>query len=191
MSICIAAAANRPGLARPQRQYRREFLGWMSFACIFTCFFRSAWFTPLFLVSRGVIKNYQPYTAATIVDQTNAVSTTAFDRHRRPCIDRLTGGHQDARHQRRRIIFACFAHPFENSTPLSNFIQMLSIFVIPAGLVTYYLGRMLRRHGHGWTVYACMMLLFLGGALVLLGAPETSGNPHIAALGVDPATEAG
>ena len=59
------------------------------------------------------------------------------------------------------------AHPFENPTPLSNFIQMLSIFAIPTGL-TYYLGRMVKQQGHGWAVWATMFILFLGGALVLL-----------------------
>ena len=48
------------------------------------------------------------------------------------------------------------AHPFENPTPLSNFIQMLSIFAIRSGL-TYYLGRMVKNQGHGWAVWAAMI----------------------------------
>ena len=47
------------------------------------------------------------------------------------------------------------AHPFENPTPLSNFIQMLSIFAIPSAL-TYYLGRMVKHQRHGWAVWAAM-----------------------------------
>ena len=47
------------------------------------------------------------------------------------------------------------AHPFENPTPLTNFLQMLSIFIIPAGL-TYTLGRMTGSPGHGWAVFAAM-----------------------------------
>jgi potassium-transporting ATPase potassium-binding subunit len=80
------------------------------------------------------------------------------------------------------------AHPFENPTPLSNFIQLLSIFVIPSGL-TYYLGRMVRNQKHGWSVWAAMFLLFLVGVLICWGA-ESYGNPRLAALGLDPATSA-
>ena len=47
------------------------------------------------------------------------------------------------------------AHPFENPTPLSNFIQMLSIFAIPTGL-TYYLGRTVKNQQCGWAVWAAM-----------------------------------
>ena len=57
------------------------------------------------------------------------------------------------------------AHPYENPTPLSNFIQMLSIFLIPSGL-TYYLGRMVKNQRHGWAVWAAMAVLFLVGCLV-------------------------
>ena len=67
------------------------------------------------------------------------------------------------------------AHPFENPTPFSNFIQMLLIFIIPAGL-TYTLGRMVRSQGHGWAVYAAMSFLFLAGAFITYGA-ESRGNP--------------
>ena len=54
------------------------------------------------------------------------------------------------------------AHPYENPTPLSNFLQMLSIFIIPAGL-TYTLGRMTGSPGHGWAVLAAMFVLFAAG----------------------------
>jgi K+-transporting ATPase ATPase A chain len=77
------------------------------------------------------------------------------------------------------------AHPFENPTPLSNFIQMLSIFLIPSGL-TYYLGQMVRNQKHGWSVWAAMFLLFLVGVLICWGA-ESFGNRRLAAVGVDQA----
>jgi K+-transporting ATPase ATPase A chain len=77
------------------------------------------------------------------------------------------------------------AHPYENPTPLSNFIQMLSIFLIPSGL-TYYLGRMVKHQKHGWTVWGAMAVLFLAGVLVCWSA-ESNGNPHLSALGVDAA----
>ena len=74
------------------------------------------------------------------------------------------------------------AHPFENPTPLSNFIQMLSIFAIGSGL-TYYLGRMVKNQAHGWSVWAAMMVLFLAGVL-LCWHSEAAGNPIHQQLGV-------
>src|ERR1700674_1686617 len=67
------------------------------------------------------------------------------------------------------------SHPFENPTPLSNFIQMLSIFAIPAGL-TYTLGRMTGSQRHGWAVWAAMAALFLCGVTAAYWA-EARGNP--------------
>jgi K+-transporting ATPase ATPase A chain len=74
------------------------------------------------------------------------------------------------------------AHPFENPTPLSNFLQMLSIFAIGSGL-TYYLGRMVKNQKHGWAVWSAMMVLFLAGTLVCWWA-EAKGNPIHQQLGV-------
>ena len=78
------------------------------------------------------------------------------------------------------------AHPFENPTPLSNFVEMLLIFSIPAGL-TYYLGRMVKQQKHGWAIWAAMFVLFIIGAVVLWNA-EASGNPRLAQLGINPAS---
>jgi K+-transporting ATPase ATPase A chain len=77
------------------------------------------------------------------------------------------------------------AHPFENPTPLVNLVQMLLIFVIPAGL-TYTFGRMARDTRQGWALFAAMAALFLTGAAVAYGA-ESRGNPALAGLGVDQA----
>jgi K+-transporting ATPase ATPase A chain len=74
------------------------------------------------------------------------------------------------------------AHPFENPTPLSNFIQMLSIFAIGSGL-TYYLGRMVKNQKHGWAVWTAMIVLFIGGVLLAWWA-EAAGNPIHHQLGV-------
>ena len=74
------------------------------------------------------------------------------------------------------------AHPFENPTPLSNFLQMLSIFAIGSGL-TYYLGRMTKNQAHGWSVWGAMMTLFLAGVLLCWWA-EAKGNPIHQQLGI-------
>ena len=79
------------------------------------------------------------------------------------------------------FINANAAHPFENPTPLSNFIQILSIFAIPSAL-TYYLGRMVKNQKHGWAVWATMFLLFLAGVLTCWAA-ESAGNPRMHQLG--------
>jgi K+-transporting ATPase ATPase A chain len=74
------------------------------------------------------------------------------------------------------------SHPFENPTPLSNFLQILSIFAIPSAL-TYYLGRMVKNQRHGWAVWGAMFAMFIVGALVCWKA-EQSGNPIHQRLGV-------
>jgi len=77
------------------------------------------------------------------------------------------------------------SHPYENPTPFSNFLQMLSIFAIPSAL-TYYLGRTVKNQGHGWAVWTAMFTLFFAGVMVAWHY-EAAGNPNLAALGVDPA----
>jgi K+-transporting ATPase ATPase A chain len=72
------------------------------------------------------------------------------------------------------------AHPFENPTPLSNFIEMFCIFAISAGL-TYTLGRMTGSPKHGWAVWAAMAALFLSGVTTAYWA-EARGNPLLAAV---------
>ncbi|HEX3894494.1 MAG TPA: potassium-transporting ATPase subunit KdpA [Terracidiphilus sp.] len=66
------------------------------------------------------------------------------------------------------------AHPYENPTPFSNFLQILSIFIIPAGL-TYTLGRMTGAPGHGWAVFAAMYVLFAAGFTTAYWAES---HPH-------------
>ncbi|MBC7994400.1 MAG: potassium-transporting ATPase subunit A, partial [Rhizobacter sp.] len=75
------------------------------------------------------------------------------------------------------------AHPFENPTPLSNFAQMLAIFLIPAALV-FMFGRMVGDPRQGWAVLAAMTTMFLV-AVVMVTAQEQQGNPLLAALGAD------
>lgn len=77
------------------------------------------------------------------------------------------------------------AHPYENPTPLANFMQMLSIFLIPAGLC-FTFGRMVGDHRQGWTLFTAMFVLFAAGAVATTHF-EAQGNPQVAALGVDQA----
>src|SRR5664279_5097853 len=75
------------------------------------------------------------------------------------------------------------AHPYENPTPLSNFVQMLSIFLIPAALV-FAFGRMAGDMRQGWAVLAAMTLIFVVMALAV-SPQEQAGNPALTSLGVD------
>ncbi len=75
------------------------------------------------------------------------------------------------------------AHPYENPTPLSNFMQMISIFLLPAALC-FVFGRMVGDQRQGIAVIAAMLALFLIGAVACMSF-EQQGNPHIAALGID------
>jgi potassium-transporting ATPase potassium-binding subunit len=67
------------------------------------------------------------------------------------------------------------AHPFENPTPLSNFLQMLAILLIPAAL-TYTYGKMVGSTRQGWTIFTAMLILFVAGLSISLFA-EYSANP--------------
>jgi K+-transporting ATPase ATPase A chain len=139
----------------------------------------------LFLTSQGVVQNFKPYVGAaavasaagTTADKAAVVQTIAQGPAASQVAIKMLGTNGGG------FFNANAAHPYENPTPLSNFIQMLSIFLIPSGL-TYYLGRKVRNQKHGWAVWSAMAILFLAAALVCWRA-ESAGNPRLRALGVD------
>jgi len=129
----------------------------------------------LIFVQQGVIQNFHPYiTASTVegVKQVLAMGPVASQE----AIKQLgtNGG---------GFFNANSAHPFENPTPFTNFLQMLAIFIIPAGLVYAY-GRMVKNARHGWAIWAAMFVLFFGGTATAYWA-EARGNPIHAARGID------
>jgi potassium-transporting ATPase potassium-binding subunit len=75
------------------------------------------------------------------------------------------------------------AHPYENPTPFTNLIEMLSIFALGAGLI-YMFGKMAGNTRQGWALFGAVSVLFLLGAFIALGA-EQAGNPQLAHLGVN------
>jgi len=75
------------------------------------------------------------------------------------------------------------AHPFENPTPLSNFLELLAILLIPVALC-YTFGVMVKDTRQGWAVLAAMTIMFVG-LLVVCVVAEQSGNPLLAKIGVD------
>ncbi len=134
----------------------------------------------LFLVSQGAIENLSPYTQATVLEQVAGASS--------PATQSIAQGPVASQEAIKMLgtngggfFNANSAHPFENPTPLSNFIQMLSIFLIPSGL-TWYLGRMVKDQRHGWAVWWSMTALFLVAAIVCWSA-ESTANPHMTAVG--------
>jgi potassium-transporting ATPase potassium-binding subunit len=131
----------------------------------------------LFLVQQGAIQNFDAYRAAQTLEgarQTLAMGPVASQEAIK-MLGTNGGGFFNANS----------AHPFENPTPLTNFVQMLSIFLIPAGLC-FTFGRMVQDARQGWTVFAAMAVLFVAGA-VAATAFEQQGNPQLAALHVDAA----
>jgi K+-transporting ATPase ATPase A chain len=131
----------------------------------------------VFLLSQGVIQNLDPYREVATLDggsQTLAMGPVASQE----AIKQLgtNGG---------GFFNANSAHPFENPTPLTNFVQMVLIFLIPAGL-TYTFGRMAGNQRQGWALFAAMALLFAVGVGLAYWA-ESRGNPALAGLGIDPA----
>jgi K+-transporting ATPase ATPase A chain len=130
----------------------------------------------LFLVSQGMIQNFSPSVAATTVDG-GATQTLAQGPMASQVAIKMLGTNGGG------FMNANGAHPFENPTPLSDFVQMLSILAISSGL-TYYLGRVVRNQKHGWSVWSAMFIMFLAGVLVCWWA-ESQGNPRMVALGVD------
>jgi K+-transporting ATPase ATPase A chain len=75
------------------------------------------------------------------------------------------------------------AHPYENPTPLTNFVQMLAIFAI-GGALCFTFGRMIGDRRQGWTVFVAMAAMFLVGAVAAISF-EQQGNPRFAPSGVD------
>jgi K+-transporting ATPase ATPase A chain len=80
------------------------------------------------------------------------------------------------------------AHPYENPTPLSNFVQMLAIFLIPAALV-FMFGGMVGDPRQGWALLSAMTLIFVVAVIAVI-AQEQQGNPVLATLGADQAASA-
>jgi K+-transporting ATPase ATPase A chain len=152
----------------------------------------------LLLVSQGVVQNLRPYDKATLMEplqvpHLGADGKPAVDASGKPVMDTVTEqtiaqgpvASQEAIKQFGTngggFFNANSSHPFENPTPLSNFIEIFGIFAISAGL-TYTLGRMTGSPRHGWAVWAAMAILFLCGVTVAYWA-EARGNPLLA--GVD------
>jgi len=202
VGIAIAAALVR-GIARPSAKTIGNF--WVDlvrvnlYVLLPLCIVYA-----VFLVSQGMIQNFKSYDTARVLDPYTA-EVAKKDDHGDIVKDAPGNPVMEERRIENQTIAqgpmasqvaikmlgtngggfmnANASHPYENPTPLSNFIQMLSIFLIPSGL-TYYLGRMVKNQRHGWAVWGAMAAIFLMGVLVCWWG-EAAGNPRLQALGVD------
>ena len=158
----------------------------------------------LLLVSQGVVQNFSAFKDVTTVEslaysqpKTDAAGNPVKDASGNPVTENLTTSKQTlpmgpmASQEAIKelgtngggFLNANSAHPYENPTALSNFLEILALVIIPASL-TYTFGRMVGDTRQGWAVFAAMAILFLSLATVAVQS-EQAGNPRIAKLGVD------
>jgi potassium-transporting ATPase potassium-binding subunit len=161
------------------------------------------------LVSQGVVQNFSAYKDVTTVEsltyqqpKTDTQGNPVKDASGNPVQETLTThtqtlpmGPMASQESIKELgtngggfVNANSAHPYENPTALSNFLEMLAILLIPAGL-TYTFGRMVGDTRQGWAVFAAMLILFVSQAAIAV-YNEQGGNPHVAKLGVDQAASA-
>lgn len=137
----------------------------------------------LLLVSQGVVQNFSPYTRAELVEPQQVDSSETMTEQ---VIAQGPVASQEAIKELGTngggFFNANSAHPFENPTPLSNFLELLAIFALPAGL-TYTLGRMVGNQKHGWAIFAAMAILFFAGFFAVYHF-ESQGNPIFNQYGV-------
>jgi potassium-transporting ATPase potassium-binding subunit len=129
----------------------------------------------LVLVSQGVVQNLKPYDTVTTLEGARQVIAQGPVASQEIIKQFGTNGGG--------FFNANSAHPFENPTPLTNWIQMFGILIISSGL-TYTLGSMTRSRRHGWAVWAAMAILFVAGVTAAYWA-ESRGNPMLTAVGAD------
>jgi potassium-transporting ATPase potassium-binding subunit len=132
------------------------------------------------LIEQGVIQNLKPYTQAQTLEHSSQPQTIAQGPVASQEAIKMLGTNGGG------FFNTNSAHPFENPTPLTNFLEIIAIFLIPAAL-TVTLGRITGSPGHGWAVFACMTVLF-AAALVTIYWAES--KPHPMLQGVDQRTTA-
>jgi len=175
VGIVVAIAMIR-GFARQQASAIGNF--WVDLTrCTLYVLLPVSFVAALFFCSQGVIQNFHAYTqvktvegAAQTIPQGPVASQEAI---------KLLGTNGGG------FFNANSAHPFENPTPLTNFIQVVLIFLIPAGL-TYTFGRMVGDTRQGWAIFAAMALMFAAGVFVCYHY-EAAGNPILTKMGVESA----
>jgi K+-transporting ATPase ATPase A chain len=163
----------------------------------------------LLLVSQGVVQNFSAYKDVSTIEtlafqqpKVDAAGNPVKDKQGNPVMENASTQKQTlpmgpiaSQESIKELgtngggfVNANSAHPYENPTPLSNFIEMLAILLIPAAL-TYTFGRMVGDPRQGWAIFAAMAILLVA-ELAIAAHSEQLGNPRVAALGVDQAASA-
>jgi potassium-transporting ATPase potassium-binding subunit len=146
----------------------------------------------LFLVSQGVVQNLKAYDHVQVLDPQTLTTKDAAGKETTTQLTEQVIAQGPVASQEIIKQFgtngggffnANSSHPYENPTPLSNFLAMFGIFAISSGL-TYTLGSLTRSRRHGWAVWAAMAFLFLCGVTVVYWA-EADGNPMLTAAGAN------
>jgi K+-transporting ATPase ATPase A chain len=136
----------------------------------------------LVLVGQGVVQTFKPYPTIPLVEQVGAATenntqTLALGPAASQIAIKQLGTNGGG------FFNANSAHPFENPTPLSNFLEMLAILLIPAALCHTF-GTMVGDPRQGWAILSAMTLVLVSLLFVTVGY-EQGGNPTLAALGAD------
>jgi K+-transporting ATPase ATPase A chain len=149
----------------------------------------------LALVSQGVVQNFGPAIEVPLAQPTTAVTPAedgAPEKREPVTTQQLPQGPAASQVAIKQLgtngggfFNVNSAHPYENPTPLSNFLEALAILLIPAALC-FTFGRLVNDERQGWAVYAAMSAIFLPLTFGVVAAEE-QGNPAVAALGVDAA----
>lgn len=195
VGIALAIAFIR-GIARRQMQTIGNFWVDTTRAALWVCL-PFCIVGALVLVASGVPQNLRPYDKAHLVDRGVTVEVIKRDVNNTIITDAQGNPVKEQQPVTEQVIAqgpvasqefikewgtngggffnANSAHPFENPTPFTNFLEMIAIFAISAGL-TYTLGTMTGSQKHGWAVFAAMAVLFFAGILVSYWS-EAKGNP--------------
>jgi K+-transporting ATPase ATPase A chain len=131
----------------------------------------------LFLAQQGVVQNFKPYQQAQTVEHVSQKQQLPMGPAASQIAIKQLGTNGGG------FFNANAAHPYENPTPLSNFVQMLAILLIPAALC-FTFGHRVGDVRQGWALLAAMALLFVAATVAVM-AFEQQGNPRLAALGAD------
>lgn len=186
--IAMAIALIR-GIARREMKTIGNF--WVDMTrCLLWVLLPACLIGSLVLVSQGVIQNFKPYVKAQLTDPQRTTTAGSDGKTVAQVIRQQTIPQGPVASEEIIKEFgtngggffnANSAHPYENPTPFSNFIELILMFTIPSGL-TYTLGHMTGSQRHGWAVWSAMAIMFLAGVSVAYWA-EARGNPQL--RGVD------
>lgn len=172
VGIAVAIALAR-GIARKSSKGIGNFWSDLTRATVYVLL-PISFILALVLVSEGVVQTFSAYISATTIE--GAQQTIPMGPAASQIAIKMLGTNGGG------FFNANSAHPFENPTPLTNFLEMFVIFMIPAAL-TFTFGSIVRNRKHGWVIFGTMMTLFLGILAIALYSEYTT-NPILAQAGV-------